>query len=273
MFSVKTNKTPLQAAVSMMTVIYHVTVFDLRKSHTNAVIALLVNIMQTLIMVAVFFLVLSVLGMRSSAIRGDFILYIMSGIFVFMANVTAMKSVSSASGPTSAMLLHGPMNTLVITIAKALSVLYIQVLTVASILLVYYLAVQPVDIYDPAGAFMMFLLAWFNGVAVGLVFQALRPWFPQTTEMGIMFYMRVNMFASGKMFVANTLPFFMLALFSWNPLFHIIDQIRGYTFINYFPHHSNWQYPLIVSIVLAFLGLMGESYSRRYVSTSWDARR
>lgn len=273
MFRVKTNKTSFQAAISMLTVIYHATVFDLRKSHTNAVMALLLNIAQTLILVGVFFLMMSVLGMRKAAIRGDFLLYIMSGIFVFMANVRTMRSVSSAGGPVAAMLLHSPMNTMVMTLAKALSSLYIQVVTVFVVLLIYGLAVNPVEIHDPVGTFMMLLLAWFNGISVGLVFQAIRPWFPQTTDIGTTFYMRINMFASGKMFVANSLPFFMLALFSWNPLFHIIDQVRGFAFINYFPHHSSWQYPLIVSVVLAILGLMGESYSRKYVSASWDARR
>ncbi|UWQ14414.1 ABC transporter permease [Aliiroseovarius sp. M344] len=273
MFEVKVNRTRLEAAVSMMSVIYHATVFDLRKSHPNAIIGLLINIFQSLLMVAVFFVMMSILGLRSSAIRGDFLLYIMSGVFIFMTNIKTMKAVSSAAGPTSSMNLHGPMNTLVSIIATALGSLYLQILSIFVVLIVYSLAFKPVDIQDPTGAFMMLLLGWFNGVAVGIIFLALSPWFPRFTTTATMFYMRVNMFASGKMFVANSLPFFMLAMFSWNPLFHIIDQARGYAFINYFPHYSSWEYPLIVSIVLAFLGMMGESYSRRYVSASWDARR
>ena len=30
----------------------------------------------------------------------------------------------------------------------------------------------------------------------------------------------------------------MLTIFDWNPLFHTIDQARGFTFINYNPHYS-----------------------------------
>ncbi|MCK8463239.1 ABC transporter permease [Aliiroseovarius sp. S1339] len=273
MFEVKVNRTRLGAAISMMSVIYHATVYDLRKTHPNALIGLMINIFQSLMMVAVFYVMMSVLGLRSSALRGDFLLYIMSGVFIFMANIKTMKAVSSAAGPTSSMMLHGPMNTLVSIIAAALGALYVQILSIIVILIIYSLAVNPVEIHDPAGASMMLFLGWFNGVSVGIVFMALKPWFPQFTAMASMFYMRVNMFASGKMFVANTLPFFMLALFSWNPLFHIIDQARGFAFINYFPHYSSWQYPLIVSIVLTFLGMMGDSYSRKYVSASWDARR
>ncbi|SEV90836.1 ABC-type polysaccharide/polyol phosphate export permease [Aliiroseovarius sediminilitoris] len=273
MFEVKVNRTRLEAAASMVSVIYHATVYDLRKSHPNAIVGLLINILQSLLMVAIFFVMISVFGLRTSAIRGDFLLYIMSGIFIFMTNIKTMKSVATAAGATSTMMLHGPMNTLVSITAAALGALYLQTLSIVVVLTIYSLAFKPVEIYDPGGAFMMLLLGWFNGVSVGIVFMALKPWFPRFTQVATTLYMRVNMFASGKMFVANTLPFFMLALFSWNPLFHIIDQARGYAFINYVPHYTSWQYALIVSIVLAFLGLLGDSYGRRYVSASWEARR
>ncbi|MCI2394633.1 ABC transporter permease [Aliiroseovarius sediminis] len=273
MFEVKVNRTRRQAAISMIAVIYHATVFDLRKAHPNAVIGLFINIVQSLLMVAVFYVMMSVLGLRSAAIRGDFLLYIMSGVFLFMTNVKTMRAVATANGPTSTMMLHGPMNTLVSIAATALGSLYLQILSIIVVLTIYGLAFHPVDVHDPVGSFMMVLLSWFNGVSVGIVFMAIKPWFPRFTSVATTLYMRVNMFASGKMFLANTLPFFMLAMFAWNPLFHIIDQARGYVFINYFPHHSNWEYPLIVSIVLAFLGMLGDSYSRKHVSASWEARR
>ncbi|MGA0923681.1 MAG: ABC transporter permease, partial [Lutimaribacter sp.] len=68
-------------------------------------------------------------------------------------------------------------------------------------------------------------------------------------------------------------PPFMLNMFDWNPLFHCIDQARGYVFINYFPRNSNWEYPLWVGLVLLMIGLMGEFYTRRHASLSWQARR
>ena len=81
------------------------------------------------------------------------------------------------------------------------------------------------------------------------------------------------MLASRKMFVANTLPSFMLAMFDWNPLFHAIDQARGFAFINYNPRYSNWEYAFWVAIVLIMIGLMGEFYTRKHASLSWNARR
>jgi len=80
------------------------------------------------------------------------------------------------------------------------------------------------------------------------------------------------MIASGKMFVANTLPGLMLAMFDWNPLFHTIDQARGFAFINYNPHNSSIIYPINIGIALMALGLIGEYYTRKRASSSWGAK-
>jgi ABC-type polysaccharide/polyol phosphate export permease len=119
----------------------------------------------------------------------------------------------------------------------------------------------------------MVLLAWFTGLALGVVFLALKPWFPTFVSITSTIYQRANMIASGKMFVANTLPSFMVSMFDWNPLFHCIDQSRGYVFINYAPRNSSLEYPIWFGIIFLMIGLMGEFYTRRHASLSWSARR
>ncbi|WP_340262584.1 hypothetical protein [Roseobacter sp. HKCCA0882] len=86
-------------------------------------------------------------------------------------------------------------------------------------------------------------------------------------------YMRINMVASGKMFVANIVPGFIISMFDWNPLFHIVDQMRGAVFVNYFPHHTNWKYPLYVACGLLIIGLMAEFFTTKRASMSWDMGR
>ena len=73
------------------------------------------------------------------------------------------------------------------------------------------------------------------------------------------------MIFSGKMVLANTLPPTMLALFDWNPLFHIIDQARGFAFINYNPRNSNLDYPITLTIVFFVLGLIIQYYTNKRV--------
>lgn len=270
----RTEESNSSAALAMRTLmlIYHSTVRDVRKSHGNAVIGLAMNILQTVIFVAAFYFMFSFLGLRGSAIRGDFLLYIMTGIFLFLTHTKTMGAVVGSEGPASPMMKHRTMNTVIAISAASLSALYIQLLSMVVVLLVYHLAFTPITIYDPIGSLKMVLLAWFTGIAIGMVFLAIKPWAPSFTKLGSTIYSRANMIASGKMFVANTLPSSMLAMFDWNPLFHIIDQARGYTFINYYPNNSSPTYPFYVAIACLMVGLMGEFYTRKRASVSWTAK-
>lgn len=263
----------LRKALSMADVIYHTAVRDVRKTHSNALFAILVNMLQLVIMVASFYLFFVILGIRRSAIRGDFLLYMMSGIFLFMCHIKAVGAVSGSEGPASPMMKHAPMSTMISILASLLAALYVQVTSLVTVLFLYHVIVNPIEIFDPVGAMAMLLLAFFTGAAVGMCIVALKPWMPQFASVLTQIYQRANMIASGKMFVANSLPTFMLKMFDWNPLFHCIDQARGFIFINYNPHNSSIIYPITVGMVLLVIGLMGEFFTRKHASASWSARR
>ena len=273
MFDANRIQTRSRGAFALLELIYHSIVRDIRKEHRYAVIGLIMNIMQTMVFVLAFYFMFSVLGLKGTAIRGDFLIYIMSGIFLFMTHIKAMGAVMKSEGPASAMMKHAPMNTIVAISAAALSSLYIQVLSMAVVLFLYHAIMEPITIHDPVGAMGMVLLAWFSGCAVGIIFLGLKPWLPGFVAIASSIYSRANMIASGKMFVANTLPSTMLALFDWNPLFHCIDQARGFAFINYNPHFSSISYPVYVGIALIIIGLLGEYYTRGRASVSWGAAR
>lgn len=261
------------AALTILELIYHSVVRSIRKTHNNAFMAIGVNLLQAVIFVLAFYVMFSVLGLRGAAVRGDFLLYIMSGIFLFLTHTKAVSAVVGADGPASPMMQHAPLNTIISISAAALGSFYIQFLSMLIILFVYHVAFNPITIEQPFGAFAMFVLAWFGGVTLGIVLLALKPWFPQFVSIFTMIYQRANMIASGKMFVANALPGYMLAMFDWNPLFHCIDQARGFVFLNYNPRYTDWEYALWVAMVLLMIGLMGEFYTRQHASVSWGARR
>lgn len=273
MIQARTELGMVGATARLFWLIYHNTVRTVRKTHGNALMALIVNIFQTILMVGIFYAMFSILGLRGMAIRGDFLLYIMSGIFLYMTHIKALSGVVGSEGPASPMMNHLPMTTTVAIASAALGALYIQVLSMVVVLYAYHVIWTPIEIYNPIGAIGMVLLSWFSGVSVGVVLLAMKPWMPGLTQMIMQIWQRANMFASGKMFVANTLPAYMLILFDWNPLFHCVDQARGFIFINYNPHFSSVSYPLYVSAALLVIGLMGESYTRRHASISWGAKR
>ena len=268
------TRSGLSGTLAFLEQVYFGTVRGMRKSSgRNAVLGLIGSMMQTVIFIMAFYFMFQLMGVRSSPIKGDYMLYIISGISMFMTHNAAVQAVAGSEGPTSGMMQHAPMNTMIAVCSAALQSLYQQIITIGAILLIYHLAVNPVDIFDPIGLAGVFLLSWFTGVAIGMVFLALTPWHPPLVKILLMVYRRVNMLASGKMFVANTLPSSMLVMFDWNPLFHCVDQARGAMFINYSPMHSNLSYPLKVALVAVVLGLMGEFFTRKRASKSWGATR
>jgi ABC-type polysaccharide/polyol phosphate export permease len=272
MFQRQPERSALGTAFGMLELVFHATVRNVRKNHGNPVIGLMLNILQTVMLVAVFFVLSHVLGLRRTAIRGDFLLYVMSGIFMYMTHIKAMSAVAGCDGPTSAMMKHAPMNTFVAISAAALSALYTQILSATVVLYVYHAAFTPIEFHDLPGALAMMILSWISGAAIGTIVLAAKPWQPDAVGIISQLYQRANMIASGKMFVANAMPSSKLAMFDWNPLFHTIDQGRGFIFLNYHPHYSNYMYPIKVTLVLFVIGLMAESFTRKHASLSWGAK-
>ncbi|MGB8812399.1 MAG: ABC transporter permease [Paracoccaceae bacterium] len=271
MFRSETRKSHSRTAWALLELIFHAAVRNVRKTHGNAIIGLLLNIFQTVLMVGVFYMMSELMGMRGNAARGDFILYLLSGVFMFMTHTKTLGAVSGAEGPTSPMMKHSPMNPIISIAAAALSALYIQVLSGGVVLFVYHAAITPITINEPGGVLAMMLLSWAAGIGIGMIFLSARPWWPEGIGLMSTIYQRANMIASGKMFLANAMPTSILKMFDWNPLFHTIDQTRGFTFLNYHPHYSNIEYPIKVTLVCLMIGLMGEFYTRKFASASWSA--
>lgn len=271
MFEQRVHRSTRSSALGHLELIYHYTVQTIRSGHRTGSLSVLINIFQTTVLILLFALLMSLFRARGAAVRGDFLLYIMSGVFLFKTHIQATGAVFGAAASTSGMMQHMPMNTIVAIAAEALSTLYIQVVSMLVILFVYHALFQPITIDQPVGAMAAFLLAWLSGCAVGMVLRAVKPWAVRPVTMAKTVYQRANMLASGKMFLANSLPAIILPYFLWNPLFHTIDQARGYVFLNYSPHYTSMTYPLYFSAALLTIGLVGEYFTGKNASISWRA--
>ena len=261
------------AVLTTLALIYHQTVQNLRSTHRNAIVGLLLTMLQASIMIMAFMLMYLIIGSRAAPLRGDFMLFIMSGIFLFMAFNQCLGKVAAAGKATSAMLKHGPMNTAISMCGAALAALYNNILTALVLVGLYHVLWQPIEIENWKASLGMLIFAWFSGGTIGLILLSVTTWLPEIGPMLSRIIRRVNMIASGKMFVANMMPNFMLNMFDWNPLFHLIDQNRGFVFINYTPHNSNLSYPFYFTLTALMIGLMAEFVTRNAISVSWNAAR
>lgn len=271
MFTPRRNRNMIQAAGTTLSLIYYQTVYNLRTAHRNAVLGLILTIAQSAVFLMAFLVFYLAFGVRQSPIRGDFILFILSGIITFMLHVQTVGAVSNSHSVGNKLARHTPLTPAVLISAAALAVLYRQTVSCIAILCFYHVIVAPLEFESWPGCLAMFLLSWFCGACVGLILLGLRPWSRKTANLLTTIYQRVNMFGSGKMFVANILPGLLLPWFLWNPLFHIIDQMRGFVFINYSPLRTSPSYALWFAIAALMIGLLINFTTRKYESISWGA--
>lgn len=270
MFTPRQNTTILSAAAGQLQLIYHQAAYELRKGHRNALVGLVLTASQSIIMIAGFMALFMIVGIRSSPVRGDYLIFMMSGIFLFITHIQTIAAVAGSTKANRQMIKHGPMSTAVLISAAALAILYRQIFASTIILTAYYLY-EPFTVVSPVGCLAMLLLSWGTGVAIGTVLLALQPWMPQAVTVMTQILQRANMVFSGKMFLANVLPSMMFKMFAWNPLFHVIDQARGYAFINYNPLKTSLTYPIYFMIAVMMVGLIAEFVTRKYESLSWSA--
>ncbi len=268
----RVSHTPMQAAMASVDLIYHAIVKGMNDRSGGALLGIVFAMMQTMVMFVFFFLMFSLLGMKSVPIRGDFVIFLLSGISLFLIHNSAISATVGGINPLNPLLKHAPMTLLVTLVSANFSSLYIQGVSMALVFSFTLLIRPEVTIMDPVGLVAMALLAWGSGIGVGLIFSVISPIAPKLFGLVRTLYMRLNMITSGKMFVANVIPAMYLPFFAWNPLFHTIDQARGFAFVNYFPRNTNIDYPIYFTIVCCIFGLMGNHWRRRTASASDSAR-
>ncbi len=273
MSATRRDSTLLQGIVTFGEVTFHTMVRSLRNESGGAALGILLIILRSVAMIVVFLLVMNLMGAGGARIRGDAVLYIYSGVALFLLHNGAVSRTVSAGSPLLPIMRHTPMTTMLNVFAANCALLYTHVVSTGVILAYVHLWRGTLEIAAPKGMILPFLLAWASGIAIGLMLLTIKPFLPQVAEMVSLVYRRVNLISSGKFFVANTVPATLLAMFTWNPLFHCIDQLRGAIFVNYFPRNTSLDYPVQFVAIALVLGLMAEFWLRRNVSLSTTKRQ
>ncbi len=263
-----------EAFARYVDLLFHSVVRQVRQaSGGNPMIGLLVAISQVLALVLVFILIFAFLRVKGGGLRGDPVLFLISGIILFLLHNQAVGKTINAGSVTSSMMAHAPMTPSLNILAAAISSLYLMMLTAVVILSGLFLYRGVLEVDNPAGMVLPILLAWTSGIVIGLLFLAVKPFAPKLTKIVSSVYMRANMITSGKFFVASSIPATLLPFFTWNPLFHCIDQMRDAMFINYATDVTTITYPLYFVLGGLVIGMMLEFWLRRTVSISLGSRQ
>lgn len=197
------------------------------------------------------------LGLFRPAIRGDIVIFLLTGIYLFQLASRTRGAAELTGG--GALLWHQPVQPALVAWSGALSALYITGASMALILTAAGLWRGLPGAADPAGLVAPLLLAWLFGVGSGMVMSGVARYTGGAGLMG-MAWQRAMFLTSGIFFLAGTIPGWLRPWFDWNPLFHIIDAMRMAAFVNYSGGDTSLSY---AAACVAGLLLVGHALERR----------
>ncbi len=261
------SKSLFFGTLEFFNLVFHSVVREVRTQSGSTTFGILKEVSSIGVFIGLFYMISIFLG-RGAAIRGSVIMFLLTGIIPFLIHTKAMGSVQSAQKASSAIMMHTPMTVMLSILAKAFGGLYLQFVAVALILLLFWIFGADLSVDNFRGMVLPMILVWASGIAVGMVFMTFKPIIPVVFNIFAPIYRRAQMFTSGKFLPAAYMPTAMIGWFSWNPLFHTIDQIRDAAFVNYHSEATSISYPLWFTLAALLFGLMGEFWARRTLSMS-----
>lgn len=267
MTALNQEKSQFMGALEFCELIFHSVVREVRTESGNASLGVFKEVANMALFIGLFYMIYHFMG-RSIAIRGDFMMFLLTGVALMVVHMKAIGSVRSASNATSAIMQHAPFTVILSIVSKAFAGFYLQGVAILVVVLVLWVFGMDLTVENPKGLVLPVFFAWASGIAVGLVFMMIAPLAPGAIRTFQKVYMRAQMITSGKFIPAGYLPSVMIGYFDWNPLFHCIDQARLATFVNYNKEVSSMGYPIWFTLIFLTLGLMGEFWSRKNLSKS-----
>ncbi len=261
------SKSMFFGALEFLDLIYHSIVREVRTQSGSATFGIMKEVGNIAVFLGLFYMVSVFLG-RGATIRGSLMVFLLSGIILFLTHTKAVGSVRSASNATSAIMMHAPMTVILSILAKAFAGLYFQFVAVAIVVILLWIFGADMYVHNPGGLVLPVFISWASGIAVGMVIMIIAPVAPAVVNTLSPIYQRAQMFTSGKFIPAAYMPTAMLGWFSWNPLFHTIDQARVAAFVNYNSDVTSMAYPIWFTLAAFTIGLMGEFWARKNLSKS-----
>lgn len=250
--------------------IWALTVRSIRESSNGAMIGFLRGVLMALAFCLAFYFIMTFIGLAGLTVRGDLMVFILIGVGFFftmkMAMMAAIKAMQRSWGLTQ----HPHLSPVLIVYAECLAVLYNWTLAILFIFIGNGLVKGTFYLQEPIMFFPLFFLTWLTGLAVGMVMGFLLYYFSWFAIFKRILF-KLLFFSSGKFMNANVIPNDMLPFFLWNPIFHLIDQMRDAAFVNYTAHKTNLTYPIIVCFLLLVMGHILHDYMIRNRNEMSDA--
>lgn len=235
---------------------------NLREAAGGAAVGFLKGVLMALGFCLLFYFFMKFFRLTGLTVRGDLMIFILIGVGFFFAMKFTMTASMKAMRASWQMAAHPHLSSIIFVYADSLAVFYNWFLALVAIFLGNALFTGKMELQDPVMFFPLFFITWLTGMGLGMVLGFLMFYFSWAAMVKRILF-KLMFFTSGKFTNANLIPGDMLPIFLWNPLFHLIDQMRGAAFVNYTAHKTNLVYPTVFAIALLLAGHVLYDYMLR----------
>ena len=190
--------------------------------------------------------------------------FLMSGFIPWFIFSNAITDGMAAIWSNRSLLIYPQVFPLDPLVARVLLQSAMQTLVFAMLLCVSWAIGQHVAIANLAAIFVSLFFAMALGFGCGAICSALNLMWPTTGQI-VPMIIRVLFFTSGLFFSVVDLPARAKAVLTYNPVTHIIENMRSGFVDGYGLHYISLRYVAGCVLVALVVGLLLERYSRRYL--------
>ena len=253
------NATFLNGLLNLGFLMWTLVVRKLREETGGAAIGFLKGVLMALTFCLIFYFVMTFFSLGGLTVRGDMMVFILIGVGFFFAMKFALAAAMTGMRKGGPLVQHPHLSPLLFIYADSIAVFYNWFLAIVILYFGNALYTGKMELKEPIMFFPIFFLTWLTGVGAGMIMGFLIAYFSWAVILKRIIF-KVMFFTSGKFTNANVLPGEMLDIMRWNPLFHLIDQMRDAAFVNYTAKYTNMVYPTICCFILLFLGHLLYNY-------------
>lgn len=188
------------------------------------------------------------------------VLFITTGIVPFFLFRDAMNVTLLGIKSNRALLTFPQVTPLDIIIARVLLEIATSIVVFVVLLFIWHSIGLEIQMERPFDVFAWLIVMGLLGAGVGAFFGALSPLFPSVDRLVPVLLSRPLFWMSGVFFTADHLPSNFRSLALFNPLMHVLEEIRSAFFMQFESPYVNPEYVLystLTALALGFLALRG----------------
>lgn len=245
----------LQAITTQFRVINALILRETKTRYGNYKIGFLWALLEPLVSISVFVAIFS--NLRHDNPGGmPLVPFMIVGFVCFGFFRDPWSRMQTAISNSRNMLSFPQVTTFDVILSRGILDLLVNLVVLSFLLYMAWLLGYDVRCERPLGVLMVCALLGITGLGLGFLLASVEPLIPSVKQFSGQVLGRPLYFSSGLFFTADTLPAPIREILMYNPIFNMIELVRGEFFYEFETLYGSWSYATMWAVVMLAVGLL-----------------